>query len=467
MIPRVPLRTLIAVTWILAGCGDGAERAANRTPTEEPPAYPTEDTEPQVVSALAAARAAVVSSPGAADAWGRYGILLDAHDLYGPAATCYRAAHGLAPDAFDWLYLLARVEELGGAEPDVYLPELEQALAIRPEYAPGEVRLGEALLRAGRAAEAAAHFRRATELDPGLAAAFRGLGRALLGTEDVEGARAALERSVALQPDDGAAWGFLAQVLVRAGARDEARAAQTKSRELEPKHVYWDPVLARIGDAGLSADQCLRRGRERLAAGNAAAAVPDLEIAKTVRPDDAQVAALLAGALARSGRPAEAREEYRRALGLREDYPEAHRDLAALLVRTGEFLPAAEHYRRAEELEGADSALVAARAAALAQGGDPAAAVKEFARAETLGSLDARALSNWGTAWAQLGRPDQAAPLFERAVERDPGSANAWANLGAAREDLGDVGGARDAYRRAVGVDPRHRAAGRLRALGG
>ena len=471
----LPLGLVVAGLAVIAALrflpGGGEDRpvpgTAAMTDLPEVPAFDPAEMEPQVIRALEEARAAAVASRNSADAWGRYGIVLDAHDLHEPAVICYRAARALEPGRPDWPYLLARSLEIVGAPPEEYLPLFDETLALRPAYAPAHARYGEALLRAGRSEEAEACFERALALDPELAVAHRDLGRARLAAGDAEAARISLQRAVELHPEDGAAWGFLAQALARTGERAAAREAQTRSRSLEAEHVFDDPILARVGDAGMAADQCLRRANTRLASGDPVSAVRDLEIARAVHPDDEYVRALLGGAYSLTGRPADAIAEFERALEIREAYPEAHRDYASLLVRIGRYGDAVRHYRRALELSEPDVPLLTGLAAALAQSGDPAAAVIEFERAARLGPLDARAQLNWGTAWAAARNPERAAEHFLEATRLDPRSPNAWGNLGLAREEIGDREGALEAYREAVRLDPTHRVRGRLEALGG
>jgi len=57
--------------------------------------------------------------------------------------------------------------------------------------------LGRALLDAGQAAEAAPHFERAVDFDPGYSAAWQGLGESLAAGGNVDAAIAAYERGIA------------------------------------------------------------------------------------------------------------------------------------------------------------------------------------------------------------------------------------------------------------------------------
>src|SRR5215469_8102727 len=108
------------------------------------------ETQEQVAQAYAVAR----KQPQDADAVGMLGMLLDTYHRSEDATLCYRRAHLLAPAAFKWLYywgsLLLRENKMGGA-----LPILTTALRLEPEYLPARLKVGEALLGAGKTEEAA------------------------------------------------------------------------------------------------------------------------------------------------------------------------------------------------------------------------------------------------------------------------------------------------------------------------
>ena len=75
------------------------------------------------------------------------------------------------------------------------------------------------------------HLRRATEVDPGRAAAWFYLGEALNHVDDLEGARAAYERAVELEPRNTRALYGLGIVLDRLNRPDDATRMYRRSRE--------------------------------------------------------------------------------------------------------------------------------------------------------------------------------------------------------------------------------------------
>jgi predicted Zn-dependent protease len=78
--------------------------------------------------------------------------------------------------------------------------EARKHLAAAPGSAAGEALLGEIERQRG-GAEAAAHYRKAIQLDPGSVEAHRGLGLVLFKSGDRAGARAELSRYLELRPD--------------------------------------------------------------------------------------------------------------------------------------------------------------------------------------------------------------------------------------------------------------------------
>ena len=81
-----------------------------------------------------------------------------------------------------------------------WLTGLRKHLAASPESAAGETLLGEIERQSG-GTDAAAHYRRAIELDAGSVEAHRGLGLVLLKSGDRAAARTELSRYLELRPD--------------------------------------------------------------------------------------------------------------------------------------------------------------------------------------------------------------------------------------------------------------------------
>jgi Flp pilus assembly protein TadD len=80
--------------------------------------------------------------------------------------------------------------------------------------------------------EAAACFRKATELDPACFDAWHGLGMVLMRSGDLKTALGAALMATDLRPNDLLAWTSLSQVYVKMGNIAEAEAAKGNARIL-------------------------------------------------------------------------------------------------------------------------------------------------------------------------------------------------------------------------------------------
>ena len=97
-----------------------------------------------VRAVLEEARAAVVAAPRSAAAWGRYGMLLDAHDCRAEARTCYRRARALGSRDAAWCHLLA--VGLEADDPEAAIALYREAVALEPRGPASRLRLAELLL---------------------------------------------------------------------------------------------------------------------------------------------------------------------------------------------------------------------------------------------------------------------------------------------------------------------------------
>jgi len=89
---------------------------------------------------------------------------------------------------------------------------------------------------ADRFEQAAAGYRRATELDPTHAGSFAGLGAALAAMDDNAGAVTAYARAVELAPEHSGFFAALGRVLLATGERERAVAAYERAIELDPRN---------------------------------------------------------------------------------------------------------------------------------------------------------------------------------------------------------------------------------------
>jgi tetratricopeptide (TPR) repeat protein len=197
------------------------------------------------------------------------------------------------------------------------------------------------LVEAGRLAAAVFAFRRATELDPGEAAAHHALGRTLLSLNRLAEAAASLSLAITLR-DDAEAYCDLGLALYRQGHYRDAEAAYRRAVELAPDladaHAALGELLELSGDHEEAAE-CFRHagastpdsewGQWNLAkalvlAQNLAGAEIRLRRALTDHPHGAALAQLLGDVLVRQGRFAEAGDAFDRVLELNPLQVSAH-----------------------------------------------------------------------------------------------------------------------------------------------
>jgi tetratricopeptide (TPR) repeat protein len=217
-------------------------------------------------------------------------------------------------------------------------------------------------------------------------------------------------------------------------------------------------------------------------------ALPVLQRATQLLPDDAETYYYVGSALQDSGHLAGAITSYRRALELRPDYAEAIVNLANALRACGRLDEAVAGYRRVLELlpelaevhnnlgnaflqlRKIDEAAASYRCAlgirpnfaeahsnlgnALRSLGQPREALLSYRRALDIKPDFADAHNNLGNARRELGQADEAVQCYRRAIEIKPDFADAHNNLGNALRDLGRLHEALASYRRAIEIRP-------------
>ena len=163
----------------------------------------------------------------------------------------------------------------------------------------------------------------------------------------------------------------------------------------------------------------------------AAEALPYLETAVRVKPDDAEARNLLGGALERTERSAEAADQFEAALRLRPDYENARLNLARTRARQGRFDDALEQYRK----------LLAE------QPGDEAATA----------GLE-RALETRAARIDALGETVEAGKLYRELVQLDPANPAAHDALGECLLREGSYQQALDEFNAALRLEPANEA---------
>jgi len=356
-----------------------------------------------VARAIREARQTALARPGSAQAVGRFCQVLHAHWLYEEASPCYGIARQLAPEEFRWVYLLAGVEDIRGADGERVDRLFRESISLAPLFPPVYVRHADALLRLGRWPEARDAYANAVALDPELVLAQRGLGQAAILLGDGPAAVEHLELAASLSPDDRIVQVALARAYTLVGLTDQAAGAARKAQTLDSETSLPDPVFFEVESLALNPVSL----RERLN--------------RSLREGDYDTAFEVATLLEESGAPA-----------ARQQLAQASK-------------------QRANEL---------------AFGGDFDNALTEFERAARFAPSDPEIEHNWGTVLLRRGDLEEAGPHFERAIELNPQSADSLYNLGVVLEGLGRNDEAIAQFTAAVAINPQHMAADRLAELG-
>ncbi len=151
-----------------------------------------------------------------------------------------------------------------------------------------------------------------------------------------------------------------------------------------------------------------------------------------------------------AGRPEEAEGFLRRALRLAPNHPDALNLLGVAARLRGDVAAALDWSARAVRAMPDQPGFLANRGAALAEAGRLAEALPLLQAAAEARPGDAVAWRNFGQAMAQAGRPGEAAPMLDRACQLAPDAPEAWLALAHARREAGAREAARDAAERAL-----------------
>ncbi len=433
-----------------------------------PPQIPAPDTagmEGRVRRRIEEARTKVLEAPDSAQAWGTLGMIYDVHELDAAALASYRQARSRDPQDPRWPYFEGRLRAIQGQDLAAAIEALETALKLDPDYAPGHLRLADALAKKGDLDAAETAYHRASELDPTLAKAHLGQGQVLLRQGREAEAIPHLERARELSPEDAAVLFALGQAYQRSGRGEAAREAQDAARNLEIVDGFPDPRLAELSALGASSSLLFERATGYLEAGKPQRALADLKIVASLRPRDPYTQREIAVAYQQLDQGASAIPHLRKALELKPEVVQWRLELAETLLRSQDAEGAVRELLRARQ-DGLESLhLKALLGSARARSGDLAGADREFAAAP-LEALPAQALFDWGNALAQMGRLPEAEQRFRRALESDPDLAPAHLSLGLSLEAQHRPKEAIPHYRRALELARIPLAAQRLQALG-
>ena len=230
------------------------------------------------------------------------------------------------------------------------VPLYERALRANPQLAEVHFNLAVSLSHLKRFPEAVQHLRAFLRRYPREARARQLLGLCLMESGDPRGALEELEMSYSLKPNDGSILYALAYAHARGGDENQAAAylAKTESNPVQAKLI--EGLLLYRRGMWAEAKEVFREvvqmkpdfqpavaalGRLELLERNDAAAIPLLERAVALNPQDAESAYQLGVLYDRNGDSEKGKQMLERAIRLRANYGDPHYQLGRIYQREG------------------------------------------------------------------------------------------------------------------------------------
>jgi tetratricopeptide (TPR) repeat protein len=336
----------VALVVALLGVGAGAWYWLRPVPPV-PPNPDLTGIDPEVAEAVRAARAGVEKAPRAAPAWGRYGMVLRAHDFEPESNTCFAEAERLDPREPRWPYLHGMSVVIG--DPDAGIPLLQKGVEqCHDNPLDPRLRLAEVLLDNGRPDEAEAHLQRARKLDPGNGRVELGLARLALERGEW---REAVEHLDLCLEDPGArkkAYQLRSIARNRLGEPQRARQDVEKAAELPADRGWPDPFVTEVLRLRVGVSARMERAGELFRDGRQAEAIALMNQLVKDRPESAEAWNLLGSFLEKVGEFAAAEQVLeRQAANLAPDNVEVWFNLGVAKFALTKWQQAADCFRKA------------------------------------------------------------------------------------------------------------------------
>jgi tetratricopeptide (TPR) repeat protein len=317
------LSLLVALTLGITGALFFREKSGPVSAT--PPVLNTKEFDPAVAALMEQTRNGVLISPRSADAWGRMGMMLLAHEVRSEAADCFSQAATLAPEEPRWPYYLG-IAQLADA-PLTAVTNLDRAVRLFaahwPEPPAPRLRLADALLSLGRIDEAEAHYRQAWKQNPNSASAAFGLGKIANARDRASEAADFLAKATNHPSTRKAAHRLLVGVYERVGRTNEVEQLSQTLAKLANDTGLPDPVFAEVEKLKTGLNQAIDRADELINAGRVPDAVHLLESTLQSYPNSDRAYFFLGRARLRQGNLAGAEQMLVRSLQLAPSSVEA------------------------------------------------------------------------------------------------------------------------------------------------
>jgi tetratricopeptide (TPR) repeat protein len=297
----------------------------------------------------AAAAAATLPAAEAAASFGEAGEVFLHFRLPDAALPCLENAAALAPQDLRWEYFAGFAARMQG-DLERASKHFQRAVALRSQFPPGQVNLGNVELERGDLETAERAYQAALAFPETAAAAHYGLGRIALQRGDARLAAEHFEAALAAQPGASIVHAQLAIAYRRLGQLDKA-AAQAAAHGKDAVQ-FRDLLVENIDEANpatavriAAALRELQEGRTALAR-----AAQDFREATAVDPKDVRAWLGLGQAQESLGDAVGAERSYRRAAELEPGNPLARLKLGTFLVQRGARAEGIEELRAAVRL---------------------------------------------------------------------------------------------------------------------
>jgi cytochrome c-type biogenesis protein CcmH/NrfG len=265
----------------------------------EPPAVDLSHADPEVARVIQRATSEVKAAPRDANAWGKLGMLLLAHDFDTESRIAFHTAGELNPADYRWPYLEGLTRVL--YEPEVGLQTLRRAAELAPPERPEpRLRVAELLLERGDL-DATASFASGAlssamamraELILARVAAARGNWQGVLEHTGRCGSDAFCRRAAAL---------LRGHAFAATGEPDKADAEFRAASALPEPPAWPDPVVAEVESRRVGTAAQLDQAADLLEQGRAREAVMVLQTAATQASNSPEPTLRLGQALIRTG----------------------------------------------------------------------------------------------------------------------------------------------------------------------
>ena len=317
--------------WLLS-------RFETKTPSPRLPNL--EGVESAVAEKMRRLHALVIADPRLEN-WGLYARTLQAHDMRREARHAYQVASASSSgaDRFEYLYLAGHC--VVRSAPKEALQRFEQALKLRGDYAPLQLRLGELYEKEGRYDKARYCYEAALGIKES-SHALLGLGRLALAEGRPEESLTHLEKAAALAPEHREVYVALAQAYAQAGRTKEAARVASLAGNVAQAYGFPDPIVMRMAQEGVSYTAREQLALANLKNGNFQAALEHINRALAVRPNGSDANFHKGRILASLNRHQEALECFDRVLALQQHHLESMVMKSACLIKLGRSRDALE-----------------------------------------------------------------------------------------------------------------------------